>query len=180
MISRIVLRRCIRCGAKAVKPRTGPGRTTRYRMMPCLPIPNDLPIPACGRCRSEYLDETTSSALAPHLYAAFLDDLRVRVRLATDILSQYISLRKLELRVGISQGYLSRLRAGVGNPSPELVAHLALLCHDPLIRLRELEQFWSLPATEWPPLPPRMPRCDPSVRGSRPRTAGGIHDRTHQ
>ena len=59
-------------------------------MMPCLPIPNDLPIPACGRCRSEYLDETTSSALAPHLYAAFLDDLRVRVRLATDILSVYL------------------------------------------------------------------------------------------
>ena len=31
-----------------------------------------------------------------------------------------------------------------------MVAHLALFCHDPLIRLGELEQFWSLPATEWP------------------------------
>lgn len=26
MIRRVVLRRCIRCGAKAVKPRTEPGR----------------------------------------------------------------------------------------------------------------------------------------------------------
>lgn len=180
MISRVALRRCIRCGAKAVKPRTGPGRTTSYRMMPCLPIPNDLPIPTCGRCRSKYLDETTSSWLVTQLHAAFLDALRVRVQLATDILSQYISLRKLELLIGISQGYLSRLRAGVGNPSPELVAHLALLCHDPLSRLRELEQFWSLPPTEWPPLPSRMPRCDLSIRGSRTLAAGGLHEQPHQ
>ena len=55
------LRRCIRCGAKAVKPRKGSGRTTNYRTMPCMPIPEDLLIAACGRCQSEYLDEETSS-----------------------------------------------------------------------------------------------------------------------
>ena len=54
-------RRCIRCGAKAVMPRTGAGRTTSYRTMPCMPIPEDLLIPACGRCQSEYLDEETVS-----------------------------------------------------------------------------------------------------------------------
>ena len=65
------LRRCIRCGAKAVKPRKGSGRTTCYRSMPCMPIPEDLLIAACGRCQSEYLDAEASSVLGPQLQAVY-------------------------------------------------------------------------------------------------------------
>jgi transcriptional regulator with XRE-family HTH domain len=147
------LRRCIRCGAKAVKPRKGSGRTTNYRTMPCMPIPEDLLIPACGRCQSEYLDEETSAALGPQLQEVYLACLRTRVRIAIDILSRHVSQRRLERMMGMSQGYFSRLRAGAGNPSPELVSHLALLCHDPPKRIEELARFWSLPDEEWPPLP---------------------------
>ena len=149
------LRRCIRCGAKEVKPRKGSGRTTSYRTMPCMPIPDDLLIPACGRCQSEYLDEETSAALGPQLQEVYLACLRTRIRIAIDILSRHVSQRKLERMMGMSQGYFSRLRAGSGNPSPELVSHLALLCHDPPNRLQELARFWALPDEEWspPPLP---------------------------
>ena len=86
---------------------------------------------------------------------AFLTDLRTRARIAVDILSHHISQRKLERLLGLSQGYLSRLRACVSNPSAELVANLAMLCQDPPTRLLELERFWELPAKEWPP--PAMP-----------------------
>ncbi len=86
---------------------------------------------------------------------AFLADLRTRARIAVDILSHHISQRKLERLLGLSQGYLSRLRACVSNPSAELVANLAMLCQDPPTRLLELERFWELPAKEWPP--PAMP-----------------------
>ncbi len=86
---------------------------------------------------------------------AFLADLRTRARVAVDILSHHISQRKLERLLGLSQGYLSRLRACVSNPSAELVANLAMLCQDPPTRLLELERFWELPAKEWPP--PAMP-----------------------
>ena len=86
---------------------------------------------------------------------AFLADLRTRARVAVDILSHHISQRKLEHLLQLSQGYLSRLRAGVSNPSAELVANLAMLCQDPPTRLLELERFWELPAKEWPP--PAMP-----------------------
>ena len=146
------LRRCIRCGAKAVKPRKGSGRTTNYRTMPCMPIPEDLLIAACGRCQSEYFDDETSAALGPQLQEVYLACLRTRVRIAIDILSRHISQRRLERMMGMSQGYFSRLRAGSGNPSPELVSHLALLCHDPPKRIEELTRFWSLPDEEWPPL----------------------------
>jgi transcriptional regulator with XRE-family HTH domain len=54
-----------------------------------------------------------------------------------------MSQRKLELLLGLSQGYLSRLRAGKGAPSPELVSHLALIAHDPKVRLLELERYWA-------------------------------------
>jgi Trp operon repressor len=82
---------------------------------------------------------------------AFLTDLRTRVRIAVDILSHHISQRRLEQLLGLSQGYLCRLRACASNPSMELVAHLAMLCQDPPTRLAELEGFWALPAETWPP-----------------------------
>ena len=82
---------------------------------------------------------------------AFLTDLRTRVRVAIDILSHHISQRRLEHLLRLSQGYLSRLRACVSNPSAELVANLAILYQDPPARLLELERFWDLPAEEWPP-----------------------------
>ena len=146
------LRRCVRCGARSVKPRAGRGRTTQYRNMPAMAIPDDVAIPMCGLCKSEFIDEQTSEAIAPRLHQAYLDSLRTRARIAIDLLSKHISQRRLEQLLGLSQGYLSRMRAGTGNPSPELVSHLATLCQDPAKRLAELERFWSLPDREWAPL----------------------------
>ena len=57
----------------------------------------------------------------------------------------HISQRQLERLLGLSQGYLSRLRSGAGNPSPELVSHLALLAKDPSTRLSELQRYWAEP-----------------------------------
>lgn len=163
------LRRCIHCGTKAVKPRKGSGRTISYRTMPCMPIPEDILIPTCGRCKSEFLDEENSAVLAPSLQLVYLQSLRVRIRIAVDILSEHISQRRLERALGLSQGYLSRLRAGAGNPSPELVSHLAILCQDPPKRLIELERFWALPDDAWAPLaipPTRWRRRPPPVAPS--------------
>ena len=166
-------RKCIRCGAKSVTPRTGLGRTTRFRTMPTMPIPDHIVITACGRCQSEYLDDAANRALAPQLQAAFLTDLRIRARVAIDMLAHHISQRKLEQMLGLSQGYLSRLRAGASNPSPELIAHLAMLCQDPPTRLTELQNFWALPAEEWPPLPKPPSRMARSPHRNHPRKSKG-------
>jgi len=105
---------------------------------------------------------------------SFLTDLRTRARVAVDILSHHISQRRLEHLLRLSQGYLSRLRAGVSNPSAELAANLAMLCQDPPTRLSELERFWELPAKEWPP--PAMPatRTARSPHRYYPRKSKGI------
>ncbi len=104
---------------------------------------------------------------------AFLTDLRTRVRIAIDILSHHISQRKLEHLLQLSQGYLSRLRACVSNPSAELVANLAMLCQDPPTRLLELERFWALPADSWPPPATPATRTARSPHSYYPRKSKG-------
>ena len=170
--TKVTPKKCIRCGAKSVNPRTGRGRTTRFRTMPTMPIP-DIPIPACGHCKSEYIDEATSAALALKFQEVFLLDLRTRVRVAIDILVHHISQRRLEELLGLSQGYLSRLRACVSNPSADLVANLAMLCQDPPTRLAELERFWALPADSWPPPAKPATRTALSPHGYYPRKPKG-------
>jgi transcriptional regulator with XRE-family HTH domain len=133
-----------------MRPRTRPGRTIRYRNLPALAIPDDFPILTCSRCRFEQLNEKTRAALAPILHEEYRNALRVRIRRAIDTLSHYISQRRLEKLLGLSQGYLSRLRAGAGSPSPELVSNLALLAQDPKVRLSELERYWAKPALDDP------------------------------
>ena len=133
---------CKACGAAAVRPLARPGRTIRYRNLAVLVIPADIRIPTCTRCDALQIDFGQSS-FASTLFEQYRAELRARVRLAIIALSQHISQRRLECLLGRSQGYLSRLRAGAGNPSPELVSHLALLAKDPRARLQELEQYWS-------------------------------------
>ena len=104
---------------------------------------------------------------------SFLTDLRTRVRIAVDILSHHISQRRLEHLLRLSQGYLSRLRARVSNPSAELVANLAMLCQDPPTRLAELENFWALPADAWQPSAKPPTRLARSPHQFYPRKSKG-------
>jgi len=126
--------------------------------MKALAIPEDFLIPTCTRCKLEIFDAETSAKLAPILLEKYRLALRKRVRRAIEILREYTSQRRLELLLGLSQGYLSRLHAGAGNPSPELVSNLALLAKDPRLRLTELERYWAEPDPEIDSLPYVIPR----------------------
>ena len=137
--------RCLRCRSLAVRLRMRPGRTIPFRDMQVLVVPDDVGLLTCGRCNAEYLDAGSAPRIDAILTEVYRHALRARVRRAIDLITEHISQRRLELLVGLSQGYLSRLRAGQGNPSPELVSHLALIAQDPPARLRELERFWADP-----------------------------------
>ncbi len=135
---------CASCGSKTVRKRGRPGRTASYRNMPALPIPEHFPIPTCSRCRQEFVDPQTASELEGVLRELYRSSLKTRVRWAIDQLMQVVSQRRLEMLLGLSQGYLSRLRSGDGTPSPELVNHLAMIARDPRARLNEIESYWAL------------------------------------
>jgi len=136
---------CKQCGTRTVRPCTRPGRTTPYRNIKALTIPEDFPIPTCRCCQTEIFDEKTRAELAPILAEVYHQTLRQLVHRAIEALVEHTSQRHLEKLLGLSQGYLSRLRAGAGNPSPELVSHLAMLARDPRARLAELERYWADP-----------------------------------
>lgn len=140
--------RCKQCGTRTVLPRMRSGRTRPYRNMQALPIPDDFPIPTCSRCHTEIFDEQTRAKLAPILADAYRETLRRLILRAINTLMQHTSQRRLEMLLGLSQGYLSRLRAGAGTPSPELVSNLAMLAKAPKSRLAELERYWADPLQE--------------------------------
>ncbi len=135
-------KKCLHCDGNTVRPRRRPGRTVHYKTTAALPLPADLMIPTCSRCRAEYLDADMAQRLEATLSTLYLAELRRRASEAIKTLRQHISQRRLELRIGLSQGYLSRLLADAGNPSPPLVLLLAQLAKDPESRLPEIERFW--------------------------------------
>ena len=147
---------CCRCGASAVVKSTGVDRTIPYRTLPALPLPWDLVIACCKRCKSLFPEQSEPDELRLRLQALYVKLLQSRIRTALAVLNQSISQRRLELLLGVSQGYLSRLKAGAGNPSSELVLLLALLSLDPEKQLANLQQFWTLHDSSWHPSAPTM------------------------
>lgn len=114
-------RSCSHCGAQhAVRLRKRPGRTIPYRTLPALPLPEDVAIPSCSRCKAEVLDQPAREALDPLLTRLYAAELQRRIQNAIAVLSAVVSQRWLEHRLGLSAGYLSRLKAGAGTPSPAL------------------------------------------------------------
>jgi len=133
--------RCPCCGYRSVLPSARPGRVVRYRNA-ALTLPADLRLPACRRCKHEPLG---LGALPPELLESlYRADLRHRAAVAIARVQSYRSQRRIELLVHLSQGYLSRLRAGDGVPGAPLVSLLALLAAHPQL-IGELEDYWTIP-----------------------------------
>ena len=118
--------KCLKCGAKAVRPRQRARRTMRYRNLAALPIPEDFPIPTCGRCAAEYLSPATCDHLAPLLLSSYQAALRSAAATLVTAATANISQRRLEAVLGISQGYLSGIKSGKRQPSSAFVALLYL------------------------------------------------------
>ena len=148
---------CPCCGRHAVRPTVHPGRVCRYRNA-VLTLPADLPVPTCRRCKHRILSFESVPELAAALEATYRAELVRRAAAAIEQLGRVCSQRKLEVLADLSQGYLSRLRAGDGVPSPVLVSLLALLSGEPS-RLEELARYWALPLTPEPQASRRRQRA---------------------
>ena len=138
------LERCPCCGYAALALLCRPGRAVRYRNT-ALALPQDLPLPTCKRCRYENLSLATLSAET--MESLYRNSLRERAILAIPRLKPCRSKRKIEILLGLSQGYLSRLSAGDGVPGAPLVCLLALLAAHPEL-IDQLEDYWALPPGE--------------------------------
>ena len=113
----------------------------RYRNIGALPIPADFSIPTCGRCAAEYLSPATCDQLGPLLLRSYQAALRGAAAQLVTAATANISQRKLEAVLGVSQGYLSRIKSQSGQPSSLLVALLRLLAQPGAAA--ELERFFA-------------------------------------
>ena len=142
-MSKTKVRKCAECGIGNVRPLKGEGRFARYKTMHRLEIPENLSIPTCDNCGAEWLDDKTARELDEALDLAYRAELRSRAVESIEAITKYVSQRKLESVLGLSQGYLSKLRSGDRDPSAELVSQLALISRDPKKRVRELVRYWE-------------------------------------
>ena len=133
--------RCPCCGDAKLSASCRPGRVLYYRNT-VLALPADLRIPRCKHCLYEDLSLTALPAgMAEDLYRA---GLRERAVSAIWALRLYRPMRRIELLLNLSQGYLSRLGAGDAVPGAALVSLLALLAAQPEL-IDWLDGYWTLP-----------------------------------
>ena len=123
-------RRCGKCGHREVSDHAAPGRLATYRHMR-LEIPTGIKIPTCGNCGARWFDEATAAVLDNALEPIYGQTLRER--LESDlrvILGKGLTDARVEQSLGVSRGYLSRLRSGRRVPSRELVVAVAYMAKD--------------------------------------------------
>lgn len=126
------------CCKKCKKGRYRPVQTQvvgRFRCEPALELPPGS-VQRCNRC-----GDSTDLIVTDALLAAYRSALRSRAQLLLRQLP--VSMRSLERQLGLSQGYLCRLKSGHGNPSEQLISVLVLLTDKPQDRLGQLRRFWA-------------------------------------
>lgn len=137
-------RRCRECGEGTVRSLAKAGRKTPYRNMSALAVPSTLAIPTCDNCGNEWIDPKTAKAIDEALQGAYAEELHKRLEAAlVAIASAEITQRRLEQVLGLSLGYLSRVRAKRGDASAQLVSTLVLIAEDPKRRLSALDRAWQ-------------------------------------
>jgi NMD protein affecting ribosome stability and mRNA decay len=125
------MKKCHECGARAVRPLAKPGRMTKYRSME-MEIPAALEIPTCAECGTEWFDGPTDAALDAALEDTYQRRLKESLKADLEtIFGTGISQANLERALGVSEGYISKLKREERNPGCELVVAVRLLATDP-------------------------------------------------
>jgi hypothetical protein len=134
---------CSACGKGRVAPRRGKGRSFPYKQVPAVEIADDFEIPTCDACGEMFIGAALARKLDAHLERQYLRLLAAAVKAAIEKLAEHARQQELEQLLGLSHGYLSKLRNGKKEPSPALVGELMMLAENPQKRVVELRRHWA-------------------------------------
>lgn len=134
--------KCYACFEGEVVPTTAAGRRSRHKAIQNLPVPDDLAIPTCNHCGEQWISPADAKRIDAALEVVYRQELLARVRA---VLPDPKDADRIERDLGLSRGYLSRLRTGRKIPSEPLVAILALIHQQPSV-LKRVEAMWERPA----------------------------------
>ena len=138
---------CPNCGGK-VRMTKRAGRTLRFRNIDGLSVPDDLGIPECDQCGEMFMDAAVAARIDKAMQEVYQQDLKTRAQAAiAAIIERGVTQQRVEEVLGLSQGYLSKVRHGTTNVTPLLVSQLWRLSKSPVRQIRELEKYWEHSAT---------------------------------
>jgi hypothetical protein len=140
MASRI----CPSCEKGILIPIARAGRLMPHRNLHEVPIPADFEIPTCNKCGAEIVGYALATRLDAVLEGEWQAELAKKAAVNVGRLQAARPLREWERLVGVSPGYLSKLKGGKA-PAAPLTALLELLANAPS-RALEIERLWGWPA----------------------------------
>ena len=136
-------RRCRECGEGTVRLVAKPGRRATYKFLE-LHVPETLEVPTCDRCGTEWHNDETAEAFDAAMEQAFRAELLAIAQRALEKLEQAaVRQSDVERAIGLSAGYLSKIKRGERTPEAMLVTQLAMIAMDPKARLSEARNVWS-------------------------------------
>ena len=130
--------KCHNCNAGQVQPLAAAGRTARYKNIE-VTVPADLAVLTCDHCGEEWITPEDAKRIDTALEQVYRAEL---LRRARAVLPDPKDAPRVERDLGLSPGYLSRIRKGVRVPSSDLVTLLALIRERPGL-LKNIEAFWA-------------------------------------
>ena len=134
-------RRCPLCEKGTVGPLASE-EPMPFRHVAALRPAWPVPVPTCDRCHERFINTATAKALDEALEAALVTLNRSLAAAAIGRLASVHTERQWEKRLGLSPGYLSRLKAGKES-SVVLTTLLMLLSQSPARQWHHLESLWS-------------------------------------
>lgn len=162
----MVGRTCPHCRQAKLEPIAKPGRRRPVRQLSDVEVPAHVAIPTCPHCGREYVDLATAKALDAAMVESYRPALASKARDALSRLKTQFNQWDIEPLLGLSAGYLSKIKSGASEPSATLVACLTMLAND-FNRVDELRRSWSC----LPDGPPRFTSCASNLIPLTPRQA---------
>lgn len=141
---------CPSCNKGEVRDVARAGRRMHFRTIPDLEVPATVAIPTCANpeCGEEWIDRAVAARIDEAMKEAYQAALTAKAEAAISKLKKKAPQRDLERLLGVSAGYLSKLKQGKETTAP-LVAALVLLAAD-LQRVDELRSLWAMEHVEEP------------------------------
>ena len=162
---------CPECGIGMVRPTAAHGRRWPYRNIPDLLLSSEFQIPTCDHCGAEWIGRDEGAQLDRLLSTEYRNALCHKAEWAINEIGKCMPQIELEPLLGLSAGYVSKLRHGK-TPSAPLVACLVLIAND-LARAEEIKAGWQMA----PPIgahgSAKITISSSNVVPYRPRTAAG-------
>lgn len=136
-------RPCPSCERGTLTSLGGKGRYFPHRIFRELELPEDVELPTCDSCGKIIFNPKVATAFDEGMSRAYQARLSQLIAESLTVLTpEFVTQQDLERVLGLSRGYISKLKGGKES-SPAIAGLLGLLSVDPQARLSELNEFWA-------------------------------------